>query len=164
MSHTTLRESHCVEEQIKSIPALQAAALRCGLEFRINQHKFHSYATDYGRLVGDSPMPAGMTEQDYGSGECVHAIGIPQAQQPKVTSYCRHYEIGVINSRKFPGTFSLAYDSWGGGLEQFAGKNLDRLWDYYRIEAAKEQATNLGYMFEEQVQADNSIRVEITTL
>lgn len=164
MSHTTLREADREDQQIKDIPALQRAAVRCGLEFKPNQNKFHSYATDNGRLVGDSPMPQGMTAQDYISGNCLHAIGIPADRRSDTSlGYTNHYEIGVIESRKFPGTYSLAYDSWGRSLEHLAGKNLDNLLACYHAEAARGQAQLMGDVFSETVNADGTIDVEIDT-
>ena len=68
-----------IELVIKDLEALKTACKRMGFEFREGQKTYQWY----GRWVGDSPMPEGVTEEELG--KCNHAIHVPGAK----------YEIGL---------------------------------------------------------------------
>ena len=159
MSHITSIEADSADQQIVSLPALGRAAAACGMELRLGQTTHRNWASDHGgKLYGDAPLPAGMTEADVG--KCEHAICVPGAERARGTG---GYEIGVVASRKFPDTFSLAYDSYGGLLERHAGPALGQLIQRYRAEVVKETAEALGDAVTETVLPDGSIVIEADT-
>lgn len=173
MSHVTLREADTADQQISDIKALRAACDRIGLEFREGQNTFRTWASDHGRLVGDWPLPAGFKNIQELNAATKHAIGIPGK---KGMTGSEGYEIGLIESKKFPGTFSMAYDFYGGRLDSLAttdearkrrdkdsskDRGLDKLTMYYQAEAARNKAKGLGYQYKEKIAADGSIDVEI---
>lgn len=142
MSHVTLKESDNADQQITDIAAIKAACQHCGLEFREGQKTFHTWATDHnGRLVGDWPVPEGYDASEIASGKCEHAIGLP-GQRGK--SGTQAYEIGLVKSKKHPGTYSTMYDFWGGALENQAGKGLSKLRKRYMAEAVKNKCEAEG--------------------
>lgn len=105
-----------IEMQIKDLAALQAACKQCGYEFVHGQTTYEWF----GRFVGDSPMPEGLTVEDLG--KCDHAIRVPGAS----------YEIGI---RKMDdGHYEMLFDYWQpGGL---VGKPY-KLLQPYAIAATK---------------------------
>lgn len=166
MSHVTLHEPDQEDQQIKDLEALARAAERCGLEFRQDQTTFHTWASDHGRLVGDWPVPQGYTSQEIVNGQCAHALGIPGQKGGKGLSA---YEIGVVQSKKFPGTFSLLYDFYssdlanrvGSGAKDAKGNRVpDKLHMMYQVEAARTVAKKRGFSFQEIPQPDGSITVK----
>ncbi len=158
MSHVTIKEGNKRDEQILDINALAAAAVRCGLVFKANQTTFHNWATDHGRLAGDYPLPEGFKTIEELQASVKHAISLPEKER---TGGTNNYEIGVVASRKFPGTFSLAYDFYGGKIDQKAGKQLDKLRMFYQMGAAKNKAKTLGYRYTETLEKDNSYTVKL---
>jgi hypothetical protein len=157
MSHVTLKEADTADQQITNIDALEAAAVRCGMELRRGKTRFTNWATDHGRLVGDYPPPQGYTSGDMAKGDCLHAIGIPGGTKQNLS----HYEIGVVESKKFPGTYSLMYDFFGGAIDKLAGKGLENLHMMYHAEAARAEAKKQGYHYKEVKLDDGTLQIEM---
>lgn len=160
MSHVVLQESENPAEQYRDIAALKRAVERCGGVFKEGQTRWHSYATDAGRLVGDYPVPAGYTEREIVEGKCLHAIGLsPEAARKQGGT--GKYEIGVVASKKHPGTFALLCDFWGGGLDRaFSTGNkgdLQKLQSNYQLEAARGVGLRDGWVLHEKAEADGSV-------
>lgn len=121
-----------MELEIKSLADLKQACQRLGLTFVDNQTTYQWY----GRWVGDSPLPEGITTEELG--KCTHAIQVPD---------CR-YEIGVV---KRGSKFILLWDSWSsGGLEKKIGVNAGILKQAYSVERIKREAMLKRYRFTEQ--------------
>ena len=153
MSHITELEAETADQSIKDLSVLRRAAERCGLEFREGQTTFHSWATDNGgQLQGDYPLPEGRTAADVG--KCKHAMGIPAAEHHE--NQHDNYEIGVVESKKFPGTYSLMYDFWGGALEKRVGKGCEDLMMFCQMEAARAAAEEQGYTYTEEKLSDGT--------
>jgi hypothetical protein len=138
MSHITK-----IDIEVTDLAALKAACRRLGFVF-VEGRKTYKW---YGRLVGDAPLPEGLSIEDLG--RCDHAIGVPGAE----------YEIGV---RAKIGGFRLLWDSYQrGGLEQKVGKGAGLLKQAYGIEKAKIEARRKGYSVYESRKADGSITLKI---
>ena len=113
MSHVTNKEPEDCDEQITNITALHKAIMLLGGVFKEGQKTFRTWADDHhGSFVGDYPVPEGYTAEELISGIAAHAIGFGEGK-----SGSDAYEIGVVPSRKFPGTFSLMYDFFGSHLD-----------------------------------------------
>lgn len=137
-----------VEIVVSSLDDLDAACNRLGLKLNRGQKTYKWY----GRSVGDSPLPEGMTVADLG--KCEHAICIPGNETA--------YEIGVV--RRQDGNYTLAWDYWEGGfgLQEIAGENCNALKQAYAIEAAKRTALQQGFGVNEVAQQDGSIKLQLT--
>lgn len=132
-----------IELQIKDLEDLKRACGRLGLEFLENQ-KTYSW---YGRWVGDTPLPEGISVSDLG--KCDHAVRVPGAQ----------YEIGVVKKER---TYILLWDFWyRGGLEAKLGKNAGKLKQAYAIERVRKEGTLKGYRVHE-TKSEAGIRVHLT--
>lgn len=140
MSHVTEVKTH-----FKHLEDIEAATTRLGGKLIRNQRHYRWY----GRWVGDTPMPAGMTLEDMG--KCDHAIRFPQTD----------YEVGV--RQQDDGTYTLAWDYWGpGGLLKYMGNSAgDAFTQAYAVEATKRAACNRGHYVTETVRTDGSIEVEV---
>jgi len=158
MSHVVETEPDGPDQGIRDLYVLKKAAERCGLVFNEGQTHFRTWADDHnGRLVGDWPLPEGRTLDDVG--KCAHALSLPNAAKSGVDSY----EIGVVESKKHPGTYSLMYDFWRGALEKKAGNWCEDLLMYYQMEAAKLAAEEQDHTYVEEQLADGTFvaRVEV---
>jgi hypothetical protein len=132
-----------IELEIKDLQSLKEACKRLGFEFCDNQQSYQWY----GRWVGDSPLPEGITEDQLG--KCDHAIKVPGAQ----------YEVGVV--RKGNG-YILLYDDWiKGGLRKKLGVNAGLLKQAYTIETLRKEARQKNYRFHE-TKMKKQIRVTLT--
>lgn len=122
--------SHMVEVKlrIKDLSALRAACNELGFEFIENQKTYKWF----GRWVGDSPMPEGMTKADLG--KCDHAIKVPGST----------YEVGL--RKQADGSFTLAYDWWNsGGLKDKLGQNAGPLVQSYAKHKAVRELRRKGF-------------------
>ena len=140
MSHIT-----AIETKVKDLASLKAACARLGFEFVEGKTAYEWY----GRYVGDSQVPDGMTIEDYG--KCDHAIRCPGAK----------YEVGVV---KVGREYQLRFDSYhvGGLMEHLGNEKAGRLVQAYAIEKAKREATRLGRrIVGEQTLEDGSIRLQL---
>jgi hypothetical protein len=139
--------SHIAEckAQLKSFDALEAAARRLGGSL-IRGQKTYKW---FGRWVGDTKMPEGMTKADLG--KCDHAIRFPGAT----------YEVGVRAQKD--GSFTLAWDWWntGGLLPIMGDPQAGRFVQAYGIEAAKRAALRRGYSTRETTQANGDVQLEL---
>jgi hypothetical protein len=138
MSHTVEKDVDS-ETGISDLTALQAAALRCKMVFKNGQKTYQHY----------SRIP----------GECEHAIGLPAEEAQRTNTAA--YEIGVVP--KTDGRYALQYDPYGGAIDSRAGIGLENLLAYYQLEAARNQAQNLGDIYSEQQLPDGSWVAEIDT-
>lgn len=92
----------------------------------------------YGRFVGDSPMPEGLTVDDLG--KCDHAIKFPNAR----------YEVGVVKNKKGKGYY-LQFDYYhSGGLDKIIGQTGGRLKQNYTKEVTMKAAKVKGYKVTEK--------------
>ena len=132
-----------IELEIKDLQSLKEACKRLGFEFRDNQQSYQWY----GRWVGDSPLPEGITEDQLG--RCDHAIKVPGAQ----------YEVGVVRKGQ---SYILLYDEWiKGGLKVKLGVNAGLLKQAYTIETLRKEARQKNYRFHE-TKMKKQIRVTLT--
>ena len=128
-----------IELEIKSLDALIEACNRLGFQFVKNQQTYQWY----GRWVGDSPLPEGITTEDLG--KCDHAIKVPGCS----------YEIGVV---KKGNSYQLLWDSWESRLKLSIGENAQILKQAYTVETVKQEAKLKGYRVIEK-KTDKSIRL-----
>ena len=132
-----------IELEIKDLSSLKEACKRLGFEFSDNQQSYQWY----GRWVGDSPLPEGITEDQLG--RCDHAIKVPGAQ----------YEVGVVRKGQ---SYILLYDEWiKGGLKAKLGVNAGLLKQAYTIETLRKEARQKNYRFHE-TKMKQQIRVTLT--
>jgi hypothetical protein len=133
--------SHIAERQaeLKSLDAIERAANRLG-GVLVRDQKTYRW---FGKWVGDTPMPAGMSKADLG--RCTHAIRFPGKAS---------YEVGL--REQADGSFSLAWDWWhsGGLLPIMGDTSAGKFVQAYGIEAAKREAVRRGYSARE-VALDN---------
>ena len=132
-----------IELVIKDLEALKAACRRMEFEFREGQRIYQWY----GRWVGDSPLPEGITEEELG--KCDHAIHVPGAD----------YEIGIVRKGK---SYILLYDSWiKGGLTKHIGKDAGKLKQIYAVEKIRLEARKRGMKVLESIKP-KSIRITLS--
>jgi len=137
MSHVST-----IELEIKSLDALIAACQRLGFEFAKNQK---TYAW-YGRWIGDSPLPEGITTDQLGT--CDHAIKVPGCT----------YEIGVVKRQN---KHILLWDSWESALRLKIGQDAGIVKQAYTVEAVRQEATQKGYRVIEK-KTDTAIRLSLS--
>lgn len=133
MSHVA-----AIDLKISDLDALSGACEALGLEFKPNQKTYKWF----GRWVGDyrggnAAVDNGIDPNQFGKSE--HAIevkGNPNA-----------YGIGLVPARDGSPTFELVYDNWSGGygLEEKAGKDLNRLRQEYAAQVSMRQLARQGY-------------------
>ena len=132
-----------IELEIKDLAALRAAVQNLGYDYRENQQ---TYAW-YGRWVGDSPLPDGVSKEELG--KCSHAIRVPGCS----------YEIGVV--QKGP-HYVLLWDYWhAGGLSKVIGNNGGVLKQAYALERIRKESRLKGYQIHE-ARTQNGIRISLT--
>lgn len=150
MSHIALQEADSVDQQIANLSALEAAVHRVGLSIR-EGHKFRGYATD---RAEQSALPSGFKSFAELEAACKRVISLPGNNE------C---EIGVVASKKFPGTYSLAFDFYrhGHAIAKKAGLSCDNLLMHYHMEASRELAHSQGYSYSEVAVGDGQYDVEI---
>jgi len=131
----------CIRDRYKSLSAMKAGAKRLGWEFRTGQK---TYAW-FGRFVGDTPMPEGLTVDDLG--KCDHAIRVPGAK----------YEIGIC---KVAGGYELRYDYFKpGGLNP---EMLGKFSQAYAAEQLKSKAPMFGKrVVSEKVHTNGYVELEL---
>ena len=133
-----------IELEIKDLAALRAAVQNLGYEFRENQQ---TYAW-YGRWVGDSPLPDGVSKEELG--KCSHAIRVPGCS----------YEIGVVQKGS---NYILLWDFWhAGGLSKVIGNNGGVLKQAYALERIRREARLKHYKFREKLLPNNTIQIVLT--
>ena len=103
-----------VTTKLQCLESLKLACKRLGFEFVQGQQRY----AWFGRFVGDSPMPEGLTVDDLG--KCDHAIKVPGAK----------YEVGVC---KVDGGYELRWDYYGPGglMEPLGGQKAGKLVQAY---------------------------------
>lgn len=139
MSHTTVREPRNMNEVIDNLPALEAAAARCGGRFLRDKHSFRSWGNSDVKQANNKP--------------CVHAIA------PAGSS--RNYEVGVLDDGN--GQYTLACDFWDTSIGQTFGQNLDNLIMFYQMETTRNKAALNGDLYSDQKLDDGSYEVRIDT-
>ena len=131
-----------IEIEINDLAALKRACKRLGMEFMEGQRSYRWF----GRWMGDSPMPEGMTQNDLG--KCDHAIRSDKCS----------YEVGVVKREK---GYGLVWDYWhSGGLAGVIGKTGGLLKQAYSIERGKAEALKKGYRVQE-IQTDKGLQLRI---
>ena len=120
-----------IELEIKSLDALIAACTRLGFTFAKNQKTYQWY----GRWVGDSPLPEGISQRDLG--KCTHAIKVPNCS----------YEIGVV---KHNNAYLLLWDSWESQLRLAIGDQAGIIRQAYTAEVVRHDAKMKGYRITEK--------------
>lgn len=133
-----------IELEIKDLDALRKAGEALGLVW--SEKKTYRW---YGRSVGDTPLPPGMTEADLG--KCDFCLSIPGNAEA--------YELGVV--RKADGTYTLAWDYWnkGFGLQDCIGKGGAKIRQEYAVEVARKQLARAGRQVQVVRQTDGSIKI-----
>ena len=149
MSHVEEHEPETADQAIRSLYVLGLAAARMGGRLIQGQTTYKWF----GQHMKDYPIPEGRTVEDLG--KCEHAIAFDGV----------NYEVGVVKSQKFPGTFSLVYDWWDSKLKQkIGGKNAELLMQLYQVETAKVMAKKLDNgQYTETADEEGNIIVEIDT-
>lgn len=144
MSHIT-----DVKVEVRDLNALKVACKELGLPWMEGQTT-HAW---YGRFMGDAPVPAGMSPNEYG--KCSHAIKVPGAQ----------YEIGVVKSADGK-SYTLVYDSWGRSCGQpiakALGSGLEKLKQHYAVAKAQIEARAKGWSCQKQTLANGTIKMVFT--
>lgn len=124
-----------------------------------------------GRLVGDWPLPEGVTEAEVGeNAEYIIRVTDKRLAELGTTrdEYNAPYEIGVVPSRTEKGSYSLATDFWcqGNGVLKEVGIGeysdklqtaFDQLYMHYRCAEAKLAAEAAGDQIEFEQQKDGWI-------
>ena len=115
-----------IQLEIKSLDALIQACTRLGFQFVKNQKTY----TWYGRYMGDTTLPQGITVEELG--KCDHAIKVPGCT----------YEIGIVkrNNRHI-----LLWDSWESQLRLAIGQNAGIIKQAYTTEVVRHDAKMKGY-------------------
>ena len=132
-----------IEVRIDDLDALKAACRRLGFQFSKGQNTYKWY----GRWVGDSPLPEGISKEELG--KCDHAIIVPDCE----------YEIGVVKKGNH---YILLWDSWyRGRLKKKIGKNAGILKQAYSIERVKTEARKRAYHIAEK-RTQQGIRLTLT--
>ena len=145
-----------VECFITDVEALAEAVARFPeLELVRGQSKFRNWATQHGRLVGDSPMVPGFTEQDFVQGCADHTIRVRGSGQA--------YEIGVARRRDGNPGWCLLYDNWSGGygLEAVVGEGAKNLVQAYNEVAVAKSAELEGWNVH-CVNVDGGVELHLT--
>jgi hypothetical protein len=146
MSHVT--HSKVV---LNSLDDIKAAVRRLGGTFNENKKTYKWY----GQWVGDTPMPADVTNKAEflaSLGHCDHEFSLPGAS----------YTVGVVARPE--GGYKLQWDFYGsGGLQgPMGGASGDKFTQAYSIEAAKRAALYEGYSVgHETLNSDGSVEFEV---
>jgi hypothetical protein len=132
--------------EVRDLDAFEAAVRRLGGEFRRGQPTYRCYPGGY---QGDTPLPAGMTLDQWG--KCDHAARFAGCD----------YEVGLV--RQPNGTYQLRWDYWspGGLLHHLGGEAAPRLVQAYAVEKAKAEARRMGLEPAETTLADGTIKITL---
>jgi len=148
VSHVVEIEPDTAEQAIQSLHVAELAAKRLGGEL-IRNKKTYKW---YGRHVGDYKLPEGQKPEDLG--KCEHVIRFPGVK----------YEVGLVASKKHPGTYKLGYDFYDRGLKKIMGENGGPFMQLYQVEVAKIQAQKIdGNCTESEVDEEGNIYIDIDT-
>lgn len=134
---------------------IQAVARYPELKFICGQTNFKSWATEYGRLAGDTAPPQGFTEQDFVTGCAEHVI--------RVKGNARAYEIGVARRRDGKPGWVLLTDTWQGGygLEEVVGVGAKNLVQAYNEIATTKAAQQEGWNVQ-RVSVNGGVELHLT--
>jgi len=148
-----------------------------------NAH-YRTWADDNnGELVGDWPLPQGMTSKDVGNNAVavIEMTEAAQAEHKKTNVYDQPYEVGVIprlNHETGEMTYSMAHDFFCGGnsIEKYIGNTEveygkggeqqvksahGQLMMFYKMAAAKVAAENAGVDIEFEKLGDGSYKARV---
>ena len=132
-----------IELVIDSVKDLEAACRQLGFELVRDQKTFQWY----GRWVGDTPLPEGVSIEDLG--KCDHAIRVPGCQ----------YQVGVLKRDQ---RYILLWDYYqAGGLTDKIGKDAGKLKQAYTVARVRRQAHQKGYRVRE-CRLDQRVRLVLT--
>lgn len=141
-----------VDIQVTDLDVLAHACKRLGLEF-VRGQKTYKW---YGRWMNDYSAPEaavaqGIDPKDFGM--CDHAI--------RIAGNDKAYEVGVVARKDGKLGWTLLWDFFAGGhgLQEKVGENCCKLRSAYAVVAAIKRGVQMGYVAQEQQNADGSIRV-----
>jgi hypothetical protein len=152
-----------VAVEIKDLECLAKAAERCGLEFKKDQKNFRWYGRWMDDYADDNAAYKllGIDPKDYG--KCEHALSVKDDKSHSC------YEIGVVNNPK--GGYALLWDFFSGGLglmkhvssdQDEKKEGIGKLMKAYSVEVAKKAAKKQGFMVQETVQSDGSVKLRLS--
>lgn len=155
MSHVT--DIRC---KIKDLNLLAEACDKLGLEFRRDKKTFNWW----GRSVGDYNDKSFNVAE---AGRCDHAIAIKGSPWLDEADKSEPYEVGVVENKDDPGTYTLRFDFFGGGngLIELTGDKCANLLKRYKVEVAKSEAvayTPQGWEITEQQQPNGDVQISLT--
>jgi hypothetical protein len=131
--------------EVKDLDCLKKSCKELGLQF-IEGQKDYKW---FGRFVGDSPMPKGLTAEQLG--HCDHAIAVPGAS----------YQVGVIKNKN-SNSFTLHCDEWSaGGLPRVLGKGAGKLKQEYTRQVTLKAAKMKHLSVKEEREKDGTIRLTL---
>ena len=149
MSHEVV-----VTTVFKTLKALTSAFEKLGFEFYKDRTVYQCWKKDHGSLVGDYPLPEGMTEDTVGT--CQHAFGLPGTD---CKSHADNYQVGVYWDTE-NNAWRLRFDFYhpskkynpaattiGTRIEKVDGKNVvytDALNQEYQHQLSLLQSKNNG--------------------
>lgn len=122
----------------------------------------------YGRWVDDSPIPEALFTPEEADRVKALSVGARQAYMNALLGRCKHsisvpgcdHEIGLVTS---PNTGHLIpiWDWFDTDLNKLMGQTGGPLLQAYAVEKAKIEAAARGYVCDEQVLEDGTIRLNI---
>ena len=138
-----------IQLEIKDLEALAKAGKELGLQFNLNQKNYKWF----GKFMGDSPLPPGLTVQELG--HCDHALSVVNNKKA--------YEVGIIRSKTGEG-YQLLYDFWAGGkgLEKVIGEGAQRLTQEYAAQVTMKEYFRQGKRVTRETLENGSIRLVVT--
>ena len=144
MSHVAIYEPEKEELQIRCLPALQKACQRLGLEL-VKQSHYRTWKDDHGSFVGDYPVPEGFNAEELGE-NAEYVARIAGLSDHERTQRNAPYEVGMVQSKKNPGSFVPAFDFYAGGngLVEKCGDGAGKLLMHYRMECDRITAQEQG--------------------
>ena len=144
MSHVSLFESENEELQVRCLPGLRNSCQRLGLEL-VKQKSYRTWKSDHGSFVGDYPVPEGYDVEDLGE-NAEYVIRVAGLSDDERVQKGAPYEVGVVESKKNPGSYAFMYDFYAGGngLEEKCGDKAGKLMMHYRMECDRITAEEQG--------------------
>jgi len=172
MSHVTeVKAADGTVMEFNDLSALnEAIELGCPQLELVQQSEYRGWKTDYGKLAGDYPLPAGMTEEEVGK----NATAVIRLKKEFLPAACHGkrdsgpYEIGIVANKDKPGTYKPVVDFFaqGNGLFNAPGVGkvvgshgegaMSELYMYYQMSLVKREAQRRGQQFTATRQSDGS--------
>ena len=160
MSHVVVVEADSADQAISNLHIAGEVAKRMGGELVLDQKTYKWFE----RHMGDFPLPEGFKVEDLG--KCEHMIKFDDV----------NYQVGLVASRKFPGTYGIVYDFFDRQLNEKMGQAKveteegkmktvygTHFMQLYQVETAKYQAQIYDHNYMETEDEEGNIYVEIDT-